>query len=266
MNVTRFALVMVFLLAVPSTGFCQILRPFKRLDRALDALMPKLAEQAAGPLAREAVKEAFKHMFKGTEPLFELALSIQLFAQIQMDPSIIENPDKDARLTGRWIETTTPGVWGYWIGERCTAQLLRDGTVYAVDEQNMPTNRRIEPPARLPGAKPLDPILKELITKGSAKQFLSETTRFTEKMKAEKYSKPVLAKMYFEAEDKDVEFFVSGWEPGEISSNPIFKRDGDKLDRNSAVSSFYSVRKKDAKQTNPLTLRCSFVFVTMNGG
>jgi hypothetical protein len=265
MSATRLALVLVFLVAAPSSGFCQILRPFKRLDRAMAEIMPKLAEQAAGELARKGVEKAFENMFEGMGPIFDLAISIDVFAQIQMDPTLLDQ-EKDARAKGQWIETTTPGVWGYWIGERCTAQLARGGTVYAVDERNVPTTQRIEPPAPLPGAKPLDRSLKDVLTKGAAKQFLSVTDKFAEKLKEEKYSRPVLATMYFEVEEDDLRSFLGDTKHGEISSNTIFKRDGDKFDQNRTISSFYSLRKKDTKQTNPFMAHCSFVFVTVKEG
>ncbi|HEV3082550.1 MAG TPA: hypothetical protein VGY66_22395, partial [Gemmataceae bacterium] len=43
---------------------------------------------------------------------------------------------------------------------------------------------------------------KELITKGSARVFLSERAKFAEKLREEKFFNPVLAKIYFDIEDE----------------------------------------------------------------
>jgi hypothetical protein len=102
---------------------------------------------------------------------------------------------------------------------------------------------------------------KELMSKGSASQFLSETAKFAEKLKAEKFSDPMLGMMYFDMEDDTL---ITGSKPGELSSQLTFKDDSSTGDRNTAaVTSFFSVRAKDAKQANPITIHCSFVFLTM---
>jgi hypothetical protein len=269
MSAIRLALVLILIGADASIGFSQILRPRLRLEKTLDTLMPKIAEEVVGKLAREGVKKALENMFEEIGPFMDLESSIQLFAQIQMDPTIREKLDKDALSTNGWIETTTPGVWGYWMDERCTALLRPDGTVYAVDERNMPTNRRIEPPAPWPGAKAKALMLKELMTKGSAKVFLSETARFAEKLTNEKFSTPVLEKIHLESESEKGPRSIATEKEGQTSSRQIFlsdlsleRKELTKEQRVRSVSYFESHKQRDPKDKVPLTVHCSFVFVT----
>lgn len=62
---------------------------------------------------------------------------------------------------GQWLESSVsyPGTWGYWVGDRCTAFLDKDGTVYACDARNVPTKTVIAAPAPLPALPPAKPTL-----------------------------------------------------------------------------------------------------------
>lgn len=68
-------------------------------------------------------------------------------------PNYGPSPVPEVMPTGRWIETTTPGEYGYWIGDRCTA-FTKGGKAYAVDSNNVATGREIIPPAALPVRAP----------------------------------------------------------------------------------------------------------------
>jgi hypothetical protein len=200
----RLAFIFGLLCALPSDGFCQGRRA-ARQSRWMRPLLEKLAADAAPEMAADAVKkalakESFLPQLAHVEYLIDLDSSMRLFAQMQMDPTIREKLERDARS-------------------------------------------------------------KELMSKGSASQFLSETAKFAEKLKAEKFSDPALGMMYFDVEDDTI---ITASKPGELSSQLTFKRDSSTGDRDSAaISSFFSVRARDAKQANPITVHCSFVFVTM---
>jgi hypothetical protein len=67
--------------------------------------------------------------------------------------------------TGKWIESSRAGEYGYWIGERCTAWLEADGNVYAIDAAGKVTYRKISPPAPLPRTVNVAPAIDKPIVK-----------------------------------------------------------------------------------------------------
>src|SRR5579872_731459 len=180
MSATRIVLVLIVLGTMASDSNGQLL-PRRRIGRAIEQGVQQKAFEWAGKVIAEAIIKALKEIGESIGPVIDVEFSIELFAKMQIDPTFREKLDKDARSTTGWFESSTPGIWGYWIGDKCSAVRELDGNVYSVDEKNVPTNRKIESPGPWPGARANAVMLKELMSKGSAKVFLSETTKFTDK-------------------------------------------------------------------------------------
>src|SRR5262245_16323963 len=85
MRTFRFAIVVLLLAAVPSTGFSQLLP--RRRAANWDRTMEAIALDAVSKMRLNLdLKDAFKDLFRG----LELSLSLQLFAELQLDPQLMK--------------------------------------------------------------------------------------------------------------------------------------------------------------------------------
>lgn len=109
---------------------------------------------------------------------------------------------------------------------------------------------------------------KELITKGSASVFLSERAKFAEKLREEKFSNPVLAKIYFDIEDEPQASKLIGLHQSRLLFNAGDWREDPKTVAadTPAVLMFINHKDKDAKEKIPVTVHCSFVFTALKEG
>ena len=215
MRAIRFAVVWILLGAMAPYGYSQVL-PRRRAERVLNDILEKTADAMARAIA-DKLKEMVKDLVDEAGNFFDLQLSTQVFAQMQMDPQMkkrIEGAaDRDARAM----------------------------------------------------------LAKELIDRGGASVFLAETAKFADKLKKEKFSTPVLEKMYLEYETDGVQL---KWDGGEKADNGFTSRQifmGDFLAKKElpkepgdrrAVTVLEKQRPRDSKNKIPLTVHCSLVFTT----
>jgi hypothetical protein len=108
----------------------------------------------------------------------------------------------------------------------------------------------------------MEPVFVELLNKGSASVFLSETTKFAERLRKENVCKLTLTMMYFDTED-DNPPFLSERHPsrpeGPFQSGLYFGRPEHAKEDTPAVVWFINHRRKDPKEKRPVTVHCSFV-------
>jgi hypothetical protein len=112
--------------------------------------------------------------------------------------------------------------------------------------------------------------LKELLDKGSASVFLSETAKFASKLRNQQFSLPVLEKIYLEYENdgghplRDNVGKESGFASRQVFMGDFLERKklpNERRDRR-ALTCFEKHRPKDPKNKIPLIVHCSFVFNT----
>jgi len=112
------------------------------------------------------------------------------------------------------------------------------------------------------------------MTKGSASLLLSERAKFVEKLKEEKFSNPVLAKISFEIEDDNPQASkLIGLDPEDKLQSRLLFNAGDWREDPKTVAAdtpavllFVKRRDKDAKEKIPVTVHCSFVFTALKEG
>jgi uncharacterized protein (TIGR03000 family) len=177
MRITRLVLIVVLLGAVTSSSFAQLLpRRREATRKAIEEAVMVDAAKWAGEVLGKEIGKALDKLMEKVGHFLELRESIQLFAEIQMDPQAkkrIDNAtDRDSRE------------------------------------------------------------LKELMDTGSTRVFLSETAKFAEKLRNEKFSPPVLEKIYLVCEcDGDGRFMDDVRKDDQFSSWTIHM--GDFLERDS---------------------------------
>jgi hypothetical protein len=140
---------------------------------------------------------------------------------------------------------------------------LLNATYFAVFETHPDLKAELE----ADGFKRL--VIKELTTSGSLRLFLSESAKFAEKLKEEKFAKSLLAMIYFEIEDDDPH-----WQPlagnGAFQSIPMFWKNNAPNPTDEARGVLlmlnHKVRKAPDKDKVPVTAHCSFVFMAMKEG
>src|SRR5262249_26375006 len=110
---------------------------------------------------------------------------------------------------------------------------------------------------------------KFVMDKGNAKVFLSERTKFVEKLKEQGLSDLVLAAIRLDLEDHD-----ASWTSNEQVQSRLLRRTRDELEEPSklipadtpAVKYSISHRLKDPKDTVPVKVHCSFVYTAQKEG
>jgi hypothetical protein len=118
-------------------------------------------------------------------------------------------------------------------------------------------------------------LAKELMANGSARIFISERSRFAEKLKEQKFSNPVLASIHLDIEDRhpNVSLNIGSnpeakWQPRMLILTSDWRSDPQTPIDPATPAVKYSInrRLKDPKTKEPVTVHCSLVFNTTKDG
>ena len=118
-------------------------------------------------------------------------------------------------------------------------------------------------------------LAKQLMASGSARAFFAEKAKFTEKLRAEKFSDPALATINLEIVDDDpsVSKRTASQPETELRQVKLFRTSDWREDPPTKVAPdtpsvlvITNHRAKDAKEAIPVLVHCSFAFMSMKDG
>ena len=218
MRPARLILVLGLLMAVPASGFSQLL-PRRRAETG-NAVLEKIFAEFASRVIADVAKKGVWEWFAEHGQIVSLDASLQICVELQGDPAMKKRIDDDK-------------------------------------DPNSPAA-----------------LKRELMTRGSARIFLAETAKLAEKLKSEKFSPPVLQRIYLEVEVDGVKPPAEGaarsdqWTARPYSaSEAAAGQDASKPPGNGRTVMCYSInRPRDPKNRNPVTIHCSFVFTAQRDG